>query len=59
MIPWMSADKMLAPTCAGDFSFPAEREVDVRSERPLERPLDPATGLSVLIGCSCVFGDIC
>lgn len=50
MIPWMSADKMLALTCAGTFSFSAESEVDVRVERLFVRPLDPPTGRSVLLG---------
>lgn len=32
MIPWMSADKMWALTCAGAFSRSADKGVDVRVE---------------------------
>lgn len=59
MIPWMSADKMWALTCAGTFSFSAERGVGVREERLLERPLDPPTGRSVLPGRNRVLEPDC
>lgn len=59
MIPWMSADNMLALTSAGTFSFSAEREVDARVERLLERPLDPPTGRSVLLGRNRVLESDC
>lgn len=57
MIPWMSADKMLALTCAGTFSRSADEGVDVRVEWLLERPPDPPAGRSrsVLLGRNRVF----